>query len=116
MFFNRLLLKLCKFVIFIRCGNIAGSQYLPVWNDNDLILLLLQGVILSQTAPDINWQVYIFSIFWYSFLCSKYRIKLQVELSPVDFIADSVVKLTMNVTTMFGKIFHFINSNTMDCR
>lgn len=49
-------------LISIRCGNIGGSSYLPVWNDNDLILLILQGVILSQTAPDIDWQVLMSSL------------------------------------------------------
>lgn len=42
--------------------------------------------------------------------------RLQVELSPVDFVAESIVKLTVNVTTHFGKKFNFINSDTMDCR
>ncbi|XP_065204923.1 uncharacterized protein LOC135834874 [Planococcus citri] len=82
-------------VIITRCGNIAGSLTMPIWNDNDSILLILKAVILSQTAPDINWKV---------------------ELSPVDFVAESIVKLTTNVTNEFGKVFHFINSNTMDCR
>ncbi|KAG4068499.1 hypothetical protein HA402_004840 [Bradysia odoriphaga] len=82
-------------VVISRFGNIAGSQTLPVWNENDLILLILRGVILSRTAPDIDWKV---------------------ELSPVDFIAESIVKLTMDVTTYFGKKFNFVNSHTMDCR
>lgn len=30
---------------------------MPIWNENDLILLILRAVILSKSAPDINWQV-----------------------------------------------------------
>lgn len=72
-------------------------------------------MILSKSAPDIDWKVRLCSELWYA-NCYKKDSELQVELSPVDFIADSIVKITMNVKAYFGKKFNFINSNTMDCR
>lgn len=40
-----------------RCGNISGCRNTAAWNKNDMTLLILQSVVLSQTAPDIPWQV-----------------------------------------------------------
>lgn len=40
-----------------RCGNVAGSLEVPSWNPADLTLLMLQGCIVTMSAPDVNWQV-----------------------------------------------------------
>lgn len=72
-----LLDKLILKFIFVRCGNIAGSYNLPIWNENDMILLILRGVILSKSAPDINWQACYFILLalrlCYSNLILNYR-------------------------------------------
>ncbi|XP_066999059.2 uncharacterized protein [Anabrus simplex] len=80
-------------VAIYRCGNVAGSQEVPSWNTADFTLRMLQGCISTMTAPDINWQI---------------------ELTPVDFVSKVIVCLTQDILQSIGKIFHIINTNTMD--
>lgn len=78
-----------------RCGNVGGSQEEASWNPADFTLLMMQGCLYTQMAPDIDWQI---------------------ELSPVDFVSRVIVEVSQDVLHSVGKVFHIINPCTMDCR
>ncbi|CAG2053402.1 unnamed protein product [Timema podura] len=82
-------------IAIYRCGNVAGSREEPCWNKLDFTLLMLQGCLLTMSAPDIDWQI---------------------ELTPVDFVCKMIVGLTQDIMHSIGKTFHLINTSSMDCR
>ena len=73
----------------LSAGNLSGDRERARWNPQDFTLLMLQGCLMTGTAPRVDWNV---------------------EMTPVDFVSSLVVKLTQQMTLGLGKIFHVINT------
>lgn len=81
--------------ITYRCGNISGAQNYDCWNPVDFILYIINGVISTKTAPDINWQI---------------------ELTPVNFVSSVIVNIALKMSETAGQRYHLINTKTLHCR
>ncbi len=54
-------------------GNLSGDRERVQWNPIDFILLMIKGITTTLSAPSIDWQV---------------------EMTPVDFVSEMIVKMT----------------------
>lgn len=54
-------------------GNLSGDREHVQWNPIDFILLMIKGVTSTLSAPNVDWQV---------------------EMTPVDFVSEMIVKMT----------------------
>ena len=54
-------------------GNLAGDREQVQWNPFDFILLMIKGITTTLSAPNIDWQV---------------------EMTPVDFVSEMIVKMS----------------------
>ena len=73
----------------------SGDRKLAYWNPQDYTLLVLQACTTFGVAPDIDWLI---------------------EMTPVDFAAEFITKMTFNPTTSLGKVYHIINSKPVQSR
>ncbi|XP_075227039.1 uncharacterized protein LOC142327684 isoform X2 [Lycorma delicatula] len=84
-----------KYLNYIRCGNVAGGVYRPSWNPSDFILYMIQGVLLTETAPDIDWKI---------------------ELTPVETVRKIIINLSQDLNSSVGRIFHIVNNKPLPCQ
>ncbi|XP_048589183.1 glycine betaine reductase ATRR isoform X2 [Nematostella vectensis] len=82
-------------VTIYRLGNLAGDRKTARWNPMDFTLLMLKGCAETLNAPDVDWQV---------------------EMTPVDFVSETIVKMTQEMTLTVGKVFHLINPRPLESR
>ena len=73
----------------------AGDRKLGYWNPQDFTLLMLQTCTKCGMAPDVDWQM---------------------EMTPVDFAAEFIIKMTHNLQLGLGKTFHIINDKPLQSR
>ncbi|KAJ7376858.1 hypothetical protein OS493_032006 [Desmophyllum pertusum] len=76
-------------------GNLAGDREHVRWNPIDFILLMIKGITATLSAPDIDWQV---------------------EMTPVDFVSEMIVKMTQEMSVALGKVFHIINPQPLNAK
>ncbi|XP_069130390.1 uncharacterized protein [Argopecten irradians] len=81
-------------VVIYRLGNMSGDMKQAYWNPQDLTLLMLKVITRLGAAPDVDWLV---------------------EMTPVDFAAKFLVRMTYNLSTALGKVYHIINSKPIHC-
>ena len=73
----------------------SGDSGTAKWNTQDFTLLILQACVKLGKAPDVDWMM---------------------EMTPVDFAAKFVVKMTKRSTLCLGKTFHVINDKPLQSR
>lgn len=76
-------------------GNLSGDSRKAFWNPQDFTLLVLQACAKTGLAPDVDWDM---------------------EFTPVDFVANIVVKLTQNPDLALGKTLHVVNDKPIKAR
>ncbi|XP_046580237.1 linear gramicidin synthase subunit D-like [Haliotis rubra] len=81
-------------VSIYRLGNLSGDSLTGHWNPQDFTLLVLQACTKLGLAPEVNWNM---------------------EMTPVDFAAKVIVRITQNPSVM-GKTFHVINTQPIKAR
>lgn len=82
-------------VVIYRLGNLSGDREHVQWNPVDFTLLMIKGITKTLSAPDIDWQV---------------------EMTPVDFVSEIIVKMTQEMSVSMGKIFHIINPQPINAK
>ncbi|XP_052077177.1 polyketide synthase HetM-like [Mytilus californianus] len=87
-------MKAIPFVIY-RLGNMSGDREQGIWNDQNDTFLVLQVCAKYQIAPDVDWKM---------------------EMTPVDLVADFIVRCTYNLSTTLGKTYHIINDQPLHSR
>ena len=70
-------------------GNISGDSLLAEWNPMDFILLVLRASLMTSSWPDLDWHI---------------------EMTPVDFVSQSIIKLSQDLQTSVHKIFHIVQA------
>ena len=76
-------------------GNLGGDRWNAAWNAQDFTLLLLSACARYSVAPDIDWAV---------------------EMTPVDFVAQVVVRLVQHPDDSIGKVLHVINDKPLPAK
>ncbi|KAK6976349.1 linear gramicidin synthase subunit D [Biomphalaria glabrata] len=79
-------------VTIYRPGNLSGDSKKAYWNPHDFTLLILQACARTGMAPNLDWNM---------------------EMTPVDFVATVIVKLTQNPDCALGKTLHLVNDKPM---
>ncbi|XP_052077190.1 uncharacterized protein LOC127715191 [Mytilus californianus] len=82
-------------VVIYRLGNMSGDRKQAFWNPQDFTLLVLQACSKYGFAPDVDWDM---------------------EMTPVDFAAEFIVRCTYNLSTILGKTYHIINDQPLHSR
>ncbi|XP_029206650.2 linear gramicidin synthase subunit D-like [Acropora millepora] len=82
-------------VVIYRLGNLSADRDHVQWNPLDFTLLMIKGMTATLSAPDIDWQV---------------------EMTPVDFVSEIIVKMTQEMSISMGKIFHIINPQPISAK
>jgi len=73
-------------ITIYRMGNISGDRKKAGWNPSDFILLVLRASMLTSSWPDVGWMI---------------------EMTPVDFVSSSVVKLSQKFSSV-QQIYHVV--------
>lgn len=76
-------------VAIYRLGNLSGDSVTAAWNPQDFNLLMLKSCIKIGIAPTLDWDV---------------------EMTPVDFVSNTIVQMTQNIPLSMGKVFHIVNT------
>ncbi|KAL8598680.1 hypothetical protein ACOMHN_033245 [Nucella lapillus] len=82
-------------VTVYRLGNLGGDRVNAAWNRQDFTLLLLAACAKFSIAPDTDWEV---------------------EMTPVDFVAQVIVRLVQLPDSAIGKTLHVINDKPLPAR
>lgn len=74
--------------VILECisGNLSADREHVQWNPLDFTLLMIKGMTATLSAPDIDWQV---------------------EMTPVDFVSEIIVKMTQVCCTQRFNTFSF---------
>ena len=56
---------------------------------------MMQGCLYTGQAPDVDWDI---------------------ELTPVDFVSETIVTLTQKMGLSLGKVLNFVNTKTLKFR
>ncbi|XP_035825631.1 linear gramicidin synthase subunit D [Aplysia californica] len=78
-----------------RLGNLSGDSKKAFWNPQDFTLLIIQACAKTGLAPNVDWDI---------------------EMTPVDFAASVIVKLTQTPDSALGRTLHLINDKPMKAR
>ena len=66
-------------------GNLSGDREHVQWNPADFILLMIKGITTTLSAPNMDWQV---------------------EMTPVDFVSEMIVKMSqVNISLVFQLLY-----------
>lgn len=78
-----------------RLGNMSGDRVSAHWNPQDFTLMILQACVGLGLAPIVDWEM---------------------EMTPVDFAAEFIVRMTYNLSLSLGKTFHVVNDKPLQSR
>lgn len=81
--------------LIISVGNMSGDRQQAFWNPQDFTLMILQACAKYGIAPDVDWDM---------------------EMTPVDFAAEFVVRCSYNLSSILGKTYHIINDKPLHSR
>jgi thioester reductase-like protein len=73
----------------------SGDSRSACWNPQDFTLILLQACTQLGKAPEVDWRM---------------------EMTPVDFAANFIVKMIRKSSQAMGKTFHIINDKPLQSR
>lgn len=85
----------CLPTVYSLSGNLGGDRINAAWNPQDFTLLLLSASAKYGVAPDVDWDV---------------------EMTPVDFVAQFIVRLVQHPDFSFGKTLHIVNDKPLPSR
>lgn len=73
----------------------SGDRVSAHWNPQDFTLMILQACVGLGLAPIVDWEM---------------------EMTPVDFAAELIVRMTYNLSLSLGKTFHVVNDKPLQSR
>lgn len=82
-------------VLSFKIGNMSGDRVGAHWNSQDFTLMILQACVGLGLAPIVDWEM---------------------EMTPVDFAAEFIVRMTYNLSLSLGKTFHVVNDKPLQSR